>query len=249
MEPVPPFRAGGELPSICNIVGGTTTATRAIGARVSFEACCWECLSAEMREWYSRRGVDDSARRWREQGRLSNRGWKISEVINLEDRRAPGRRFRSTKTWYGRADVARLAFDGPRVQAEHLVMASRQRRTNRMMAESARFTKDAHEREVIREHSRDGAGKCVYWIQAVEGGPIKIGAASDPTGESRLKGLQTGNPNALRIVGVVPGHVKLEAWLHKKARSYGARVRGEWFEEGEAMRLLRMCREALGVWA
>lgn len=63
-----------------------------------------------------------------------------------------------------------------------------------------------------------------YFIQPVDGGPIKIGFTAT-TPESRLKGLTTGSPQKLRIVGAINSNVEKE--LHRKFRS--VRVHGEWF--------------------
>jgi hypothetical protein len=64
-----------------------------------------------------------------------------------------------------------------------------------------------------------------YFIQSVEGGPIKIGITSkDP--EERLRKLQTGSPTQLRIVGLLP--LDCEKLLHSKfSKSHS---HGEWFK-------------------
>lgn len=65
----------------------------------------------------------------------------------------------------------------------------------------------------------------VYFIQRGWGGPIKIGTASDPY--TRLAQLQTASPNALRLIGIIPGGFELERELH--ARFSDTRMVGEWF--------------------
>ncbi|NIA72299.1 hypothetical protein HBA54_27285 [Pelagibius litoralis] len=66
----------------------------------------------------------------------------------------------------------------------------------------------------------------VYFAQAGDAGPIKIGFASDV--EKRLAGLQTGNPEPIRLLNIVPdGTRSLEARIHAKFGEH--RLRGEWF--------------------
>ena len=63
-------------------------------------------------------------------------------------------------------------------------------------------------------------------IQGKPGTPIKVGTAQDVL--KRLKGLQTGNPQELRLLYVLLGNHRLEWNLHK--RIWRNRVRGEWFD-------------------
>lgn len=65
----------------------------------------------------------------------------------------------------------------------------------------------------------------VYFIQAGDGGEIKIGTAQNPW--ARLKELQTGNGKQLRLLAVVPGGPREEGELHDRFRAHG--IRGEWF--------------------
>jgi len=66
----------------------------------------------------------------------------------------------------------------------------------------------------------------VYFIQAVSGGPIKIGKADDP--QRRLYDLQAMNPTKLQILATVDGGQRREYELH--VRFKGSRLHGEWFE-------------------
>lgn len=66
----------------------------------------------------------------------------------------------------------------------------------------------------------------VYFIQAGETGPIKIGKADKPM--KRIAELQTGNPHPLRLVGAIDGGVNEEQALHQ--RFTRLRLHGEWFE-------------------
>lgn len=69
------------------------------------------------------------------------------------------------------------------------------------------------------------AEQFVYFIQAGEGGPIKIGTAISP--EKRLKQHQTSSHDTLVLLGVRPGDCGLEAELHHRFCEH--RLRGEWF--------------------
>lgn len=65
----------------------------------------------------------------------------------------------------------------------------------------------------------------VYFVQAVEGGPIKIGWSVDP--DKRLKELQGGNPKELKLIGIEAGDMQHERELHGRFRDH--RMFGEWF--------------------
>lgn len=67
----------------------------------------------------------------------------------------------------------------------------------------------------------------VYFVQAVNGGLVKIGVSNDPAG--RLASLQCGCPLALRIVKTIDGVARTrEAEIHQQFAAY--RVHGEWFD-------------------
>jgi hypothetical protein len=79
-----------------------------------------------------------------------------------------------------------------------------------------------------------GASRSIYFIRSGKNGPIKIGLG---TPSERLKSLQTGNPEELFLIGVIPnGGLKKELELHEMFREYN--IRGEWFEP---------CDELLGL--
>lgn len=65
----------------------------------------------------------------------------------------------------------------------------------------------------------------VYFVQAGDAGPIKIGVATNP--RSRLSSLQTSTAVPLHPLGVVIGGVAEEAVLHRRFGEF--RLRGEWF--------------------
>ncbi len=65
----------------------------------------------------------------------------------------------------------------------------------------------------------------IYFIQAGNDGPIKIGKAQSP--EARRRELQTGNHEKLNLIKEIPGDVERENSIHNDLRSH--RYRGEWF--------------------
>lgn len=65
----------------------------------------------------------------------------------------------------------------------------------------------------------------VYMIQAVDGGPVKIGLASLPT--HRLSALQTSSAAKLKLLRLLDGGGDAEYDLHN--RFAHLRIRGEWF--------------------
>lgn len=67
----------------------------------------------------------------------------------------------------------------------------------------------------------------VYFIQGVDGGPIKIGVSIDVI--ARLRDLQTGSPVRLRLIGVRNGDQATEADLHIRLSQH--RLYGEWFAD------------------
>jgi hypothetical protein len=74
--------------------------------------------------------------------------------------------------------------------------------------------------------------RCVYFLQATNGGPIKIGFSRDLL--RRIHELNSASPIPLRVVGVIAGgDQETEAELH--AWFAGARLHGEWFRPIEAL--------------
>jgi hypothetical protein len=67
------------------------------------------------------------------------------------------------------------------------------------------------------------------WVYLIDDGAYsyKIGYARDP--EKRLKLLQCGHPDQLRIAAVVEGTKRTERELHELFS--GDRLRGEWFRK------------------
>lgn len=76
----------------------------------------------------------------------------------------------------------------------------------------------------------------VYFIQ--HGGPegaIKIGTTSGNP-HARLRALQTGAPEPLRLLAAVPGDARLERELHAKFEALRTREGGEWFAADPRLR-------------
>ena len=65
----------------------------------------------------------------------------------------------------------------------------------------------------------------IYFIQAGENGPIKIGNAQNP--RDRLKDLQVGNHETLRLIATIPGGPDREREIHRDLEVFC--YRGEWF--------------------
>lgn len=65
----------------------------------------------------------------------------------------------------------------------------------------------------------------VYFIQGECGGAIKIGYSKNVT--QRLKELQTGYPDILKVIKIIPGNEAREALIHEELAGY--RLNGEWF--------------------
>lgn len=77
----------------------------------------------------------------------------------------------------------------------------------------------------------------VYFLRVGVHGPVKIGTAQNPW--ARATELQTGNPDELFVVGVVPGNTTLERSFHQWLAGY--RIRGEWFRnEGLVAELVKL---------
>lgn len=72
----------------------------------------------------------------------------------------------------------------------------------------------------------------VYFIQAGDDGPVKIGITRDP--KKRLSYLQVGNHLPLRLIGLWPAaDSEEEAFLHSYLE--GERIRGEWYKPTTAV--------------
>lgn len=67
----------------------------------------------------------------------------------------------------------------------------------------------------------------LYFIQSEKTGMIKIGRSKNP--EKRLKQLQTGSPNKLKLIAVFKDKGPEERGLHERLRCFKVRQNGEWF--------------------
>lgn len=97
----------------------------------------------------------------------------------------------------------------------------------------------------IRVCPRCGAGfrgdGYVYAIQARgPEGPVKIGFSRDPW--KRLRELQTGCPDELRLLAVEPNSVPEDE--RRYHASIGAPIRGEWFDYAAASETVRWLQGA-----
>ncbi len=106
------------------------------------------------------------------------------------------------------------------------------------MYHQAAKTLDGLTRHTLEERKRDGAKRpprkqnFVYFVQGVDGGPVKIGSTISMS--SRFRNLQNGSPVLLKVLLVVPDdHYKLENALHRRFAKY--RLHGEWFEDNEEL--------------
>jgi hypothetical protein len=71
----------------------------------------------------------------------------------------------------------------------------------------------------------------VYFLQAGEGGPVKIGFTKSL--EARIRELQTGCPYELRVLATIAGKSRLERRYHYHLWQH--RLRAEWFNPSEAV--------------
>jgi len=83
-------------------------------------------------------------------------------------------------------------------------------------------------RKVDNNKEKDAKG-FIYFIQAVNGGPVKIGFSICP--EKRILELQTANPYKLDLIGTIRGNIFAEKKLQKHL--VHAKTYGEWFEPDE----------------
>jgi hypothetical protein len=86
-------------------------------------------------------------------------------------------------------------------------------------------------KRVPRPEARIRAKEHVYFIQAGEHGPIKIGVSKAPG--KRLQQLQTSHAESLHLRAVEVGGRELEMALHERFAAY--RMNGEWFTPATAI--------------
>ena len=71
-------------------------------------------------------------------------------------------------------------------------------------------------------------GTWLYFIQADEDGPVKVGTAINPVG--RMAGFQTGNHHQLHLRRKVWIHPLSEREIHSRVLNPSLRIRNEWYE-------------------
>lgn len=77
----------------------------------------------------------------------------------------------------------------------------------------------------------------VYFIGT--GQTVKIGYSTQPI-DHRLRNLQCGNPENLKVLLVIPGTQQTEQELHKRFSPLRIRGKGEWFRaEGELLEFIQ----------
>lgn len=85
--------------------------------------------------------------------------------------------------------------------------------------------------EELKERARflksQKKGDDLYLIQASGSGMIKIGRSKHPY--KRIRQLQTGNSNTLRLIHVFEGWGWREPQLHEELKEWRIRDNGEWF--------------------
>lgn len=91
-------------------------------------------------------------------------------------------------------------------------------------------------RRVARQRRQGSISTFIYFIQAGEDGPIKIGRADNVA--RRLESLQTANHEQLRLLAAIRTTGIGEGWFHDRYRD--AHIHGEWFRP--VPKLLRMVR-------
>lgn len=91
-------------------------------------------------------------------------------------------------------------------------------------------TKAKRMTEMAKQVSSEYPG-FVYFIQGECGGPIKIGYSTDVAG--RLIALQTGYPDTLKLLAIMPAYPEDETAVHEEFKQY--RLRGEWFKPVEPL--------------
>lgn len=114
--------------------------------------------------------------------------------------------------------------DDPRWQ-EYWKRKEEERKAEAIRQELATIKQEEYEFEQIEKRSKRKYKGYVYFIQGQCGGAIKVGFSVNP--KLRLRELQTGYPDTLLILAIIPGTPHTEAVLHKKFEA--SRLKGEWF--------------------
>lgn len=81
----------------------------------------------------------------------------------------------------------------------------------------------------------------VYFIRAGHDGPVKIGMAVNVS--SRVATLQAAATEKLKVIRILPGGRRVEAWLHTQFHHLA--LRGEWFCFDPTMMTIQPSRETI----
>ncbi len=66
----------------------------------------------------------------------------------------------------------------------------------------------------------------IYFLQQGKDGPVKVGKSVDP--HARIRSLQTGSSEPLRVLAFAPGDERRESEIHRRLKPH--RIRGEWYQ-------------------
>lgn len=90
----------------------------------------------------------------------------------------------------------------------------------------------------LRRHMKWQDAELVYFLQAEDGGPVKVGTTLDHALYRRITSLQIGNPLPLVLRRLVYGGFTVETTIHSFLHDY--LIRGEWFrDEGKVAEVIR----------
>lgn len=97
--------------------------------------------------------------------------------------------------------------------------------------EKAKQEQERLQKEALKMQNKKQFPGFIYFIQGECGGPIKIGYAKDV--QNRIRTLQTGYPDTLKLLLAIPGNIHNEQVLHGHLDAY--RLHGEWFKPDAAV--------------
>jgi hypothetical protein len=84
---------------------------------------------------------------------------------------------------------------------------------------------------------KDEAEGVVYFIGHGKTGPVKIGFTADLDPMPRLRQLQTGSPEQLKVLGIISAYASIERKIQSLLAPHN--IRGEWFDREAAISVLR----------
>jgi hypothetical protein len=148
--------------------------------------------------------------------------WKCQDKLSIfkGDSRFKGVFINEVNKWSWKKDDPRWK--------EYWKRKEEQKKAERVRRELKRYNNTEKQLELIEWRAKKPKKSLegfIYFIQGEYGGAIKIGYSKDPA--RRLTDLQTGYPDTLKILLLIPGDNKMEYALHKELE--GSRLKGEWF--------------------